>query len=540
MMTNSDVHGIPASASPVSAAAAPLPELSANRAAVATSHPEAAKAARAMFEGGGNAVDAAVAAIATLCVVTPSQVSLGGYGGSVVIYLGKEKRLAAIDFDSRAPLAFKPELYVTDIKNRSHYGGLSVSVPAIVAGLDACLKRFGTRTFKQCFAHAIALADDGIVLDTKLKKQMDDWAERADEPSRNAYVPGGYVPGIGERWVQKDLARFMRRLANEGADAFYHGEIAQTIVDEVRDRGGILSEEDFATYRPTDVEPLSIRYREHELYTAPPPSGGITSLQMLRTLEQFDLNELPRWGSQYLHMFAEAAKQAWKDRVEFLGDPDFVDIPVERMLSEQHAQETADVIRRGTVASVAAALDGGPHTVNVVASDTQGNVVSITATQGFLFGSHIVVPGYGLVLGHGMSRFDYHPRSPNGPAAGKRMHHNMCPTVVMKNGRPRFAIGLPGGAKIISVTAQILINLIEHRLSPGVAVTSPRLHTEGDEPLLVSSGVTKEIVAELRMLGHTVKREATVGGPANALAIAEDGRTITIASGNGVDALATM
>jgi gamma-glutamyltranspeptidase/glutathione hydrolase len=522
-----------------SAPAAPV-QLSATKAAVATSHSQAATAAREMLESGGNAIDAAVAAVATLCVVTPSQVSLGGYGGCLIAYIAKERRVAVIDFDSCAPMAFRQELFNVDTKNRSHYGGLSVSVPAVVAGLDACLKQFGTRTFKDVFQHAIHLADDGIVLDTKLKKQMDDWAEKADEPSRNAYVPAGAVPGAGERWVQKDLAWFMRRLADEGPQAFYHGEIARTIVAEVHKRGGVLSEEDFASYRPRDVQPLKIDYRGYELFTPPPPAGGITSFQILKTLEHFDLNDLPRWGSQYLHNFAEASKQAWRDRIELLGDPDFVQIPIDKMLSDETAQQRADQIRRGTVASLAAAINGGPHTVNVVAIDPEGNVVSLMATQGFLFGSHIVVPGYGLVLGHGMSRFDFHPHSPNGPAPAKRMQHNMCPTIIMKDGHPRFAFGLPGGAKIVNVTAQIAINLIDHQLSPGESVTSARLHTEGDEPLLVSSAVSRETVAELQRLGHIVKREATVGGPANALAIAEDGKSKLIASGNGVDALVAL
>src|SRR2546430_8017941 len=241
-------------------------EKTANVAAVATPHPQAATAARHVLEHGGNAIDAAVAAILTLCVVTPSQCGLGGYGGCMVAYIAKRKRMVAIDFDSCAPIAFLRELFEGDIKKKTMEGYLAITVPAVVAGLDLALREFGTMSFKQVAEHALMLADKGFALDHTLREQMEEWWPKADAESRAAYAPQGELPALGQRWVQKDLANVIRKLGDEGLDAFYHGEIPQKIVQHTRAHGGILSDEDFATYHPPVVEPTCGCYRGHELY----------------------------------------------------------------------------------------------------------------------------------------------------------------------------------------------------------------------------------------------------------------------------------
>jgi gamma-glutamyltranspeptidase/glutathione hydrolase len=486
-------------------------------AAVATPHPAAAEAARTILLLGGNAVDAAVAAMLASCVVVPGSVGIGGYGGSLIAYLAARQKVVAIDFDSRAPLAFRPELFAG---NRSEYelGYRSISVPAVVAGLAMALEELGTLPWQAVTAPAIALAEDGVQVSQELQQQLHDWAKKADSVSLRALFPDGAVTAVGATWRQRDLAKLLKRLSAEGPGSFYEGDIPRTIVRQVLANGGILTEEDFARYRPALVEPLAIDYRDYRVLTPPPPSGGLTSLQVLKTLEQFDLSRLQPWGAEYFHLFVEAAKPSWQDRAKYLADPDGTQIPIARLLSRPNPE----------------------HTVNVVAADTAGNVVSITATHGQLYGSTVVIDGLGLIMGHGMSRFDLAPDSPNTPAAGKRMQHNMSPTLILgRDGRPHAAIGTPGGTKIVTLTAQLVVSLIDFRTTPAEVVTAGRVHVEADEPLTVSPAVSDSVIQELRDLGHTVERAAVVngipqiGGPANALVIDPSTGAVSVASQAG-------
>ncbi len=434
-------------------------QLIANTAAVATHHPHGALAGIEMLREGGNAVDAAVAAMLALCVVYPGAVGLGGYGGSAVIYLARSRRVVAIDFDSRAPLGFRDGLVTADAQS-SYYGPRSVTVPAVVAGLDLAVREFGVKGWREASQPAIRLAEEGFEFEAEHQRFLKRCAPKFDRQSLANLFPGGAVPQVGERWRQPDLARLLRRLADEGPGAFYEGEIAQGIVRFLRERGGILSEGDFREYRPRIVEPVHAACRGFELYTPPPPSGGITALGIVQTVARFDVGGLEPWGGEYFHLLGEATKICWRERSQHLGDPDFVTVSVDELLSERAAEARAEQIRSGKIVSDRATVNQSPHTSNVIACDAEGNVVSLTATQGWQYGSHLVVDGMGLVLNHGMSRFDYSPGSPNAPAGGKRMQHNMSPMLVLEGGRPAFAFGLPGGPKIVSVTAQLALDLI--------------------------------------------------------------------------------
>lgn len=489
-----------------------------------------------MLRAGGNAVDAAVAAVCTLCVVTPGSVGFAGYGGTMVAYSARDKRAVAIDFDSRAPLAYTPEVYANPDDRR--YSWRAVTVPGVVGGLDLALKKFGTKTWKDVAARALELAENGFEVEKKLRRLMDEWQTRTDEEAIRSLFPSGKLPEPGETWIQKEHAQVIRAVIERGANAMYRGEIPREIVRQVRAHGGVLSEEDFVHYTPMLVEPAKIDYRGYEVFTPPPPSGGITSIQAMKILEQFDLSSLPRWGAEYVHLVAEALKRCWGDRNQYLGDPQFVDVPMEMLLSADRARKFADEIRKGGVANVTGKADSGPHTVNVVAADAEGNLVSLTATQGFLFGSQRVAAGLGLLLGHGMSRFDYEPGHPNAPAPWKRMQHNMSPMIVLKDGKPLVAFGMPGGTKIVNVTAQIAMGFLDFDLPPNEAVRAPRVHTEGADPIIVTSSIDKQVVQELERIGHQVRREQTIGGPANAIRI--EGQNVNAASGNGAECVCVV
>jgi gamma-glutamyltranspeptidase/glutathione hydrolase len=244
------------------------------------------------------------------------------------------------------------------------------------------------------------------------------------------------------------------------------------------------------------------------------------------------------WSAPYFHVLSEAMKLCWRERHEHLGDPAFVDIPFDSLLSESAADARAEQIRTGEIARGRPKDDPSAHTANVVAADADGNVISLTATQGWMYGSHLVVDGLGLVLNHGMSRFDYVPGHPNAPVAGKRMQHNMAPLIALDDGRPAFAFGLPGGPKIVSATAQLAINAISFGATPAESVAAPRLHTDGGEPLLVSEHLPASVVAELTSMGHQMRYEADMGGPVNVLAIDAATGKIHAASGEGTGAVA--
>ena len=514
-------------------------QITGKRAVVITTHREATAAGIAALRRGGNAIDAAVAATMALCVISPTNVGLGGYGGSMIFYDAAGKRVRAIDYDSRAPLAYRPDLY-RDPKVAQR-GYLAVGVPGLVAGLDLALKEFGRLDWRATSQHAIELAENGFPVTPILAKELASWAATADRSSLLAIFPDGKIPKAGEPWIQRDLAALFQKLANDPR-SFYTGQTARQIVRQVREHGGLLTEEDFARFKAQIVAPLHITYRGYDLWTPPPPSGGITTLSILKTLEQFALAGYEPWGAPYLDLFCEAAKLCWQERARWLGDPDVVKVPLDRMLSERSAVERADRIRRGdTNPSSDADIPAPPpgeHTVNVVCIDQHQNMVSMTSTHGDTFGSHVAIAGTGLFLGHAMSRFDYHPNHPNAPASGKRMHHNMSPLLVLRGANPHAAIGMVGGPKIVTVTAQLALSLIDFAATPAQIVRIPRVHIEAAEPITTAPSVNESTAGLLELMRHKVKRGPAQGGPANIAVI--DNALMSAACGagpEGVDGL---
>jgi gamma-glutamyltranspeptidase/glutathione hydrolase len=513
-------------------------QMIAKRAAVSTPHPEAAFAAKQVLEKGGNAVDAAVAATITLATVIPGSTGLGGYGGTMVAYLADQKKIVSVDFDSRAPKAFRADLY--DAEKVRNLGYLSLSVPTVVAGLDLALRTYGTMSWAQVSQHAIKLAEEGFPLDPVLHTNITNWVKEADRVSLHAFLPDGKVPNVGEPFIQADFAKFLRILADRGPGALYKGELPRMIVKQVYEHGGILAEEDFHVSLAHDVAPLKVKYRGHDVYTSPLPAGGLSTLQILKVLDRFELTGDRLFNPQTMHLFAEVAKRVWEDRMTYLGDPEFSDIPIERLLSDSHADElAADVRKGGNFRSKAAPPPKENHTANVSCIDPKGNACSFTSTQGVMFGSHVVIDGIGLLLAHGMSRFNYKPGHPNYPAPGKRMMHNMVPLIIMKDGKLRAVIGHIGGPTIVNVSAQLAMGVLDYNESPSYLVTGPRMHTEGAEPLEVIH-MPEETIAGLEKLGHQVKRVEKIGGPANLITFDPSTGEIRPASSHGNESVATL
>jgi gamma-glutamyltranspeptidase/glutathione hydrolase len=499
-----------------------------SRQAVACSRKEAAHAARDILSQGGNAIDAAISALLVQCIIEPKNVGIGGYGGSLVLFDVKSGRVRAIDFDSRAARKFNPATFT---ESSRRFGNLAVGVPGVVAGIDLALREYGSLPFRTIAGPALVLAEKGIVVTPQLASSFNNLVKNIDAVSLQAYFPNG-VPRQGATWVQSDLARLIRRLGEEGLASFYKGEVAESISRQTQQGGGALANDDFHDFAASFVEPLHITYRGHDLYTPPLPSGGLTSLSILKTIEEFDVADHEPWGAEYIETFAGASNLAWAERFQYFGDPDFVDVPVDDLLSSERARSRAETLRTRFPTTVTVPEESS-STVNIVVKDRHENLVSLTATHGEAFGSHVAVEGLGLMLGHGMSRFDTSTSSPNFPAPRKRPQHNMSPLLVMRDGKPYAALGLPGGRMIVTVAAQLAVNLIDFQAELQQVVSSPRIHTEGGATIRVTSNSHADVVNQLREKGHRIETAAAIGGPANAIVIDPETQNAHAAATNG-------
>jgi gamma-glutamyltranspeptidase/glutathione hydrolase len=508
------------------------PKSATSHGAIAASSPQAAAAGTDVLRRGGNATDAAIAAFMVQTVREPSNTGLGGYGGTMITYTAATARTHAIDFDSRTPLAFRPELYKRD--DDHVHGYLAIGVPGNAAGFDLALREFGTLTWNEAAAHAIDLAENGYPVNETVARAAAHAAAEMDSTSRRAYFPDG-PPAAGQVWKQRDLARLYRRLGVEGPRTFYTGEVAKSIAAQVQANGGLLTEQDLRLYEATAAETLRIDYRGYEVTTPAPPASGLTVLSVLKTLEQFDLSKYKPWSTEYFDLFSQAFRHCWAERVQYFGDPDFVRIPVRELLTEQAAGRRAEAIRKGKQPPTLANLFPGPlHTCNVTAIDGNQNVASITATHGDSFGSRVAIEGLGLMLGHGMSRFDWKSPTPNFPAPGKRMYHNMCPVIIFRDGKPYASLGLPGGQMIVSVTTQLVIDVLDFKATPAQAVSAPRVHVTGQEPVLLSTSTPLDVVEGLKAKGNTIKL-GQVGGHANVAMIDPHSGALSAATDAGTE-----
>lgn len=531
-------------------------DIAAKNGAVASADPLAVKIGADILSRGGNAIDAAVATMLAECVVQPQNTGIGGYGGAMVIYFARERRAVSIDFNSVAPMAAREDMFELErpapedpfislppVKGQSNiFGPLAVSVPANVAGLAWALAKYGTLSWAEVSQGAIELAENGFAVYPDLGAALVRFAESTDDVSRRALLRDGPVPNVGDVFVQQDLAALLRKLADEGPAAFYGDEIAGRICRQVRSMGGILDEEDFKDYIPRECDPLAVEVGDYTLCTPGLVAGGLTALQVVLAMHEFGPSSEDRDSGRYHHALIELTKLAWLDRVSKLGDPLFAHDPTSELLSRAHISDMVSRVREElTSAGPAVAMSPEGHTVHTVAVDADRNMVSLTATQGGHFGSRVCVEGMGLVLGHGMSRFDAAPGRPNSIAPGKRMLHNMSPMLLMRGGEGVCVFGLPGGRRIPNIASQMAIGFVEFGMSPWEAIDAPRIHTEGFEPVQVQSKLSSRALAFLESRGHSLDvTEKAMGGPASAIMLDAQRDCAVAASQRGAEAVATL
>ncbi len=498
-----------------------------------------------ILKEGGNAVDAAVATGFALAVTLPEAGNLGG-GGFMVIRF-PDGRATTIDYRERAPLAATRDMYLDSLgrfqPEKSTFGYLASGTPGSVAGLCYALEHYGTLPLERVLAPAIELARKGYRLDYWAARALARHADRFRVfPGAAAiFLKNGVEPySEGDLFVQRDLAATLQRIAKEGPDAFYKGEIADRIAVDFAEHGGLITKRDLAEYRPIERPPVIGSYRGHRIFSmGPPSSGGIVLVEALNILEGFDLKRWEPGSSTTYHLIAEALRRAFADRAEFLGDPDFVDVPGHGLTSKAYADSLRRTIALDRASSSADIGHGNPwpfeagETTHYAVVDAQRMAVSVTTTINGAFGSHVVVPGTGFLMNNEMDDFSARPGVPNmfglvgseanAIAPGKRMLSSMTPTIVERGDSLWFVVGSPGGPRIISTVLQAVVNAVDFGMDAQAAISAPRVHHQWlPDVLFYEPEIPIDVRQNLIALGHRLRRSPGMG-QAKSIMVGEDG-----------------
>lgn len=484
----------------------------------------AAEAGAAILKQGGNAFDAVAAAGFVMAVVAPHQCGIGGYAVTAIGFEAKTKTIVALDANSVAPQAATPDMFPTVVEadsleyrltNDKHKRGpLSVAVPGVLAGLLQMVESWGHLDRQRVMAPAIAHARDGIVL---APEHVRAWLAMKDEAE-------GHRPtdraGPTDVLPMTELAESLSAIADEGSSLFYSGRLGRRVCDHLRKLGGIVTPDDFAAYRALVVEPVTVEVRGHLLATPPPGAGGLTSLQMVALFDRLvSRNAQPPQASPIaFETLLEIDKVVWEERLTQLGDPAAMMHPPQVFLSDGHLDKLARRAEKGLAhpgSGRIIASDPLKGTAHLAAADADGNLAALTMTHGGGFGSHVMVPGTGILLGHGMCRFDPRPGWVNSVAPGKRPLHNMSPVIAVKDGRPVLVTGASGGRTIVNNSAYLTIGRLIYGLSAGEAVAAPRLQCETMEPAVIESAAGADCIRALRARGHQIKETRRDGGSAS-------------------------
>ena len=509
---------------------------------VAAQNRSSAAVGAQILSEGGNAVDAAIATGFSLAVTLPRAGNIGG-GGFMLIHDALSNANIVIDYREMAPRNATRDMYLDENgdvdTNRSRYSHLASGVPGTVSGFYTAHQELGRLPWKQLLQPAIRQARDGIIVSYDLAEFL---RSRQAQLCRNAaacgyfYKPDGSTYEAGDLFVQTDLAATLELIAEEGPDAFYSGEIAGLIAEEMNRGGGLVDAESLAAYAPVIREAVTGNYRGFDIVAMPPPSsGGVHIVQMLNILEHFPVASMGSGSADAIHVLTEAARLAYADRSQHLADPDYHDVPTEWLMSKVYGEQLAATIDMkkardsNDVSPGVIPLYESEDTTHYSIMDSDGNVVSNTYTLNFSFGSGIAVPGGGFLLNNEMSDFASKPGvmnafgmlggDANAIEAGKRPLSSMTPTIVFRDGEPWFATGSPGGSRIITVVLQMIINVIDHGMNIAEAANAPRMHHQWfPDVLSLEPGFSPDTIRILKERGHVVQDSRRSSGSTQTVA----------------------
>ncbi|PJG63418.1 gamma-glutamyltransferase [Yersinia kristensenii] len=505
--------------------AASTPAVEAKNGMVVTSQYLASQVGTDILKMGGNAIDAAVAVGYAQAVVNPCCGNIGG-GGFMTIHLA-DGTDTFINFRETAPAAASADMYLDKegkvTKDASLYGYLAAGVPGTVLGMDSAQKKYGKLTRQQVMAPAIKLAQEGFVLTRADTDILDTTVKRFRQDPESARIflrKDGEALQPGDHLIQTDLAETLTAISQKGPDAFYQGKIPQAVEAAAKKGGGILTAADFANYKITETAPITCSYRGYKFVSSPPPSsGGVTLCETLNVLEGYDLKSMGFNSAAYIHTLTEAMRHAYMDRNTFLGDPEFVKNPTDRLLSKSYAADIRkQIVANKATPSVEVQPGMQPHekpeTTHYSIVDHDGNAVSTTYTVNGRFGAVVIAPGTGFFLNDEMDDFTVKvgeqnlyglvQGATNSIAPGKRPLSSMSPTLVTKDGKTFMVLGSPGGSRIITITLQTALNVIDHGMAPQEAVDAPRIHHQWlpDEVYYEQRGVSADSLNLLKNMGY--------------------------------------
>lgn len=534
------------------ATAAFVQPLRSQKAMVVSAHPLASQAGLEILRQGGNAVDAAVATTFAISVVEPMSAGIGG-GGFLLLHQAKQADMRALDFRERAPLKATRNMYL-DAQGKvrpdaSIDGYLSVGVPGTVAGLYQVHRQYGKLPWAKLVAPSIRYAQNGFVVSRKFVFAVESRKKAilSNRAATQVFTRNGKMYAVGDKFVQRDLARTLQQIATN-PQSFYTGNIARAIASDMAKNGGLITLQDLKTYKPIWRTPVCGTFRQARVCSMPPPSsGGVHLLQILNIIGNTDFKAAGWHNPDVLHLMVEAMRIAYADRSEYLGDPDFVKVPVQQLISPEYAALRRKEIRmdrarsstevkpvdKATLERFTKAKES-PDTSHLTVVDAERNAVSLTFTVNYGFGSGVVAPGTGILLNDEMDDFAAAPGVPNayGLVGGdanaiaprKTPLSSMTPTIVTQNNRLKMATGAPGGSTIITTVLQVILNVLAYDMDAGAAVSAPRIHHQWlpDELRVEPFGLDAATIADLRRRGHKVE-ERSPWGNANAIVVTSDG-----------------
>jgi len=491
---------------------------------VVAAHPLAARVGAEILKNGGNAVDAAVATAFALGVVEPEASGLGG-GGFMLIYLAETGKTVGINYRTTAPAAATPDMFALNGPGLPGYwdgptsimeqttlrkiGGSGVAVPLMLSGMNAALHEYGSMTLAEVLIPAIDLAENGFPVSLNLYQNiLNNYISIMDDPEMTSIFLNDSLPyEPGEIMTMPDLGRTFRTIAEGGADIFYHGVLADAIVEGVQRYGGALSKEDLAQAQASFCDPIVGSYRGYEVVTIPPPSSAVTVIQILNILEGFDLEALGRESVDTIHRMAEAYKLAFAYRDAYLGDPAFVDVPLSNLLSKELATELYARIdpEQAHLNPLPSSFEGN-DTTHLSVIDREGNMVALTQSLNSFMGAKFIIPGTGILMNNTMSDFDPETGTVNSIAPGKAPLSSMLPTFLLKEGSPFLIVGSPGAQRILTTIVGLIVDLVDFDLSLQEAIDAPRFYCHNDT-LYFEARIPDEVQIALEDKGHPLSRK---------------------------------